>query len=377
MDNQDLLRDALSQELDALYKNIMLLTTASSLPETDLQLLRGLVSVSQFAAQQMSQQQISGGKLSADVNELRLKVAQLQHENQSYIQQLQWLKNRMALSGKATGETQRRATLKQTLDVAISISQASRGSIFLIDATKKLLGCVFSPADTTERERLSLVDAAIKKGLAGWVIEHRKLEIIADVRLDSRWIGMPHQLDTVRSVLCVPVMHGNHIFGAITVTHPEPRYFTPAAAEMVSALANQMGLVLVTERMQSSHQVTQQQLRYHQDFCKKLLEADLSSAVLIQDNRFLYANQPAADLFGMQSRDLHRLPSIASVIAYEDRDRVMDTLKQCYAGRIRLVNVSFGINQEGGQVIPISAQGIVSNLHENRPAVLLLLHRSS
>ena len=133
MDNQTLLKEALTDELGSLYKNITQLTDVKSLPEDDLQLLRGLVSVLQFAAQQMTQQQASGGKLTADVTALRDKVAQLQQENAAYKKQLQWIQDRVALSRTSTGKMQLKATLKQTLDIARDIAGASSGSIFLLN----------------------------------------------------------------------------------------------------------------------------------------------------------------------------------------------------------------------------------------------------
>ncbi|MEO0352653.1 MAG: hypothetical protein AAF282_21635, partial [Cyanobacteria bacterium P01_A01_bin.15] len=97
MDTQTLLKEALTDELGLLYTNVTQLTAVKSLPEDDLQLLRGLVSVLQFAAQQMTQQQAAGGKLAADVTALREKVAQLQQENAAYQKQLQWIQDRIAL----------------------------------------------------------------------------------------------------------------------------------------------------------------------------------------------------------------------------------------------------------------------------------------
>ncbi|MEO1183091.1 MAG: hypothetical protein AAFX51_20200, partial [Cyanobacteria bacterium J06636_28] len=164
MDNQTLLKEALTDELGSLYKNITQLTDVKSLPEDDLQLLRGLVSVLQFAAQQMTQQQASGGKLTADVTALRDKVAQLQQDNAAYKKQLQWIQDRVALSRTSTGKMQLKATLKQTLDIARDIAGASSGSIFLLDDAQVVTECILTRSGTTERERQSLVGQVLEKG---------------------------------------------------------------------------------------------------------------------------------------------------------------------------------------------------------------------
>ena len=133
MDNQVLLKEALTDELGMLYKNITQLTDVTSLPEDDLQLLRGLVSVLQFAAQQMTKQQASGGKLTADVAALQEEVVQLRQDNVAYQKQLQWLQDQLALARTTTGKMRLKATLKQTLTIAVDIAGASSGSIFLLD----------------------------------------------------------------------------------------------------------------------------------------------------------------------------------------------------------------------------------------------------
>ncbi|MEM9980030.1 MAG: GAF domain-containing protein, partial [Cyanobacteria bacterium P01_D01_bin.2] len=225
MDTQTLLKEALTDELGLLYTNVTQLTAVKSLPEDDLQLLRGLVSVLQFAAQQMTQQQAAGGKLAADVTALREKVAQLQQENAAYQKQLQWIQDRIALSRSATGKMQRKATLKQTLDIAMGITQANSASIFLLNDAKVVTECILTRSGTTERERQTLVGQVLEKGLAGWVVEHRQVETIADTSLDDRWISLPNQPYKVRSALCAPLLSDSRILGVITLTHPERNHF--------------------------------------------------------------------------------------------------------------------------------------------------------
>ncbi|MBE9070107.1 GAF domain-containing protein [Leptolyngbya cf. ectocarpi LEGE 11479] len=244
MDNQTLLKDALTDELGLLYKNVTQLTSVKSLPEDDLQLLRGLVSVLQFAAQQMTQQQASGGKLTADVAALRDEVAQLRQENAAYKKQLQWIQDQLALARTATGKTRLKATLKQTLNIAVDIAGAGSGSIFLLDEAQVVTACILTRSGTTEQERHTLVGEVLKKGLAGWVVEHQKVEVIADTRLDNRWVSLPEQPYKVGSALCAPLMGGNRIVGIMTLTHPQTRHFQPPMPHLVGAMADQMALVL-------------------------------------------------------------------------------------------------------------------------------------
>ncbi|MEM9266732.1 MAG: GAF domain-containing protein [Cyanobacteria bacterium P01_F01_bin.13] len=374
MDNQKLLKEALTDELGALYKNITQLTDVKSLPEDDLQLLRGLVSVLQFATQQMTQQQASGGKLTADVTALREKVTKLQQENTAYQKQLQWIQDQVALARTSAGRMRRKATLKQSLDVAVDISRATSGSIFLLDEAKVVIECVLTRAGTTERERQNLVGQVLEKGLAGWVVEHRKVETIPDTRLDSRWVNLPDQPYKVCSAMCAPMVRGNRILGLITLTHSEPRHFEPPIPDLIGAIADQMALVLDNAKLQIVSQTLGSRLKHYQEFCQQILTSDVVGAVVVQGKKIVQINNRAARLFGQDPEELLRLPSIKSLIAYEDMEQVRSVLRRCYTDPAELFSMNFGITHKSGQVIAIAAQGIAIEFQE-KPAVMVLLNR--
>ena len=374
MDNQILLKEALTDELGVLYKKINQLTDVKSLPEDDLQLLRGLVSVLQFATQLMTQQQASGGKLTADVTALRDTVAKLQQENAAYQKQLQWIQDQVALARTSAGRMRRKATLKQTLDIAVDISGASSGSIFLLDEAKVVIDCILTRTGTTERERQNLIGQVLEQGLAGWVVEHRKLATIPDTRLDSRWMNLPDQPYTVRSAMCAPIVRGNRILGLITLTHSETRYFEPPIPTLIGAMADQMALVLENAKFRIVSQTLDGQVKHYQEFCQQLVTTEVVATVVIQNKKIMQINQRAARLLGQEPEELLRLPSIKSLIAYEDVEQVRAALRQCYTDPTALCTLNFGITHKNGQVIAIAAQGIAIDYQDN-PAALLLLNQ--
>ncbi|MEO0434116.1 MAG: GAF domain-containing protein [Cyanobacteria bacterium J06656_5] len=374
MDNQTLLKEALTDELGSLYKNITQLTDVKSLPEDDLQLLRGLVSVLQFAAQQMTQQQASGGKLTADVTALRDKVAQLQQENAAYKKQLQWIQDRVALSRTSTGKMQLKATLKQTLDIARDIAGASSGSIFLLNDAQVVTECILTRSGTTERERQSLVGQVLEKGLASWVVEHRKAETITDTRLDSRWVNLPDQPYQVRSAMCAPMVSGNRILGIMTLTHPEPKHFQPPMPDLIGAMADQMALVLENTKFQTANQDLERRLSQHQEFCHQVLTMETVGAVMFQNKKIVQLNGRAAKLFGREPEELMGLPSMTSIIAYEDLERVRAAILQCRTNPNQIFAIEFGITHKSGQVIPITAQGIALDF-QSQPAVMMVMNK--
>ena len=373
MDNQVLLKEALTDELGMLYKNITQLTDVTSLPEDDLQLLRGLVSVLQFAAQQMTKQQASGGKLTADVAALQEEVVQLRQDNVAYQKQLQWLQDQLALARTTTGKMRLKATLKQTLTIAVDIAGASSGSIFLLNDAKVVTECILTRSGTTERERQNLVGQVLEKGLAGWVVEHRKVEIITDTRLDNRWITLPDQPYKVCSALCAPLMGGDHVLGVMTLTHPEPRHFQPPIPNLLGAMADQMALVLENANFYRVNQELDGRLRHYQEFCSQLLTTDVVGAALVQGKKIVQINGRAAKLLGQKPDEILHLPSMTSLIAYEDLERVRLGLRQCYANPNQSRSLNFGVTLNGGQFVALAAQCISLDF-QNHPAVMLLIN---
>lgn len=373
MDNQTLLKEALTDELGLLYKNITQLTSVKSLPEDDLQLLRGLVSILQFAAQQMTTQQASGGKLTADVAALRDEVAQLQQENTAYKKQLQWIQDQLALARTATGKMRLKATLKQTLNIAVDIASADSGSIFLLDEAKVVTECILTRSGTTERERHHLVGEVLEKGLAGWVVEHRKAEVITDTRLDDRWVNLPDQPYKVCSALCAPLMGSDRILGIMTLTHPEPRHFQPPMTHLLEAMADQIALVLDSANFQRVNHQLEGRLQHYQAFCQQLLATEVVAAVLVQHQKIVQINGRAARMFGQTPDELLHLSSITSLIAYEDLDRVRIGLRQCSTNP-QQQTLNFGITHKSGQVKQVVAQGIPLDF-QGHPAVMLIINK--
>ena len=259
--------------------------------------------------------------------------------------------------------------------MAAEITGATNGSVFLLNDAKVVTDCILTRSGTTERERQTLVGQVLEKGLAGWVVEHRKVETITDTGLDSRWISLPNQPYKVRSAICAPLVGGNRILGIMTLTHPEPKHFHPPFPDLIEAMADQMALVLENINFQSVNHALDQQLSHHQGFCHQLLASDVVGAVMVQDNKFVQVNGRAAQLFGQEPDTLMHLPSITSAIAYEDINRVRAALAQCYTDPGHILTINFGINHKSGQVKTVTAQGMNFSV-QNKPAVMLILNAS-
>jgi PAS domain S-box-containing protein len=377
MDSQNQLREALVAELESLYKEISQLTRVNAVSSDQLQLLRGLVSVSHFAAQQATQAQDTGGALIAESAQLQQEVERLRSENEAYSRQMLWLKDRIALARTSTGKLMLKTSLKQTLDAAVEITRADNGSIFLLNADRIVTDSILAGRPgTTEDDRRTLVGKVLEKGLAAWVASNRNVALIHDTMLDERWVNLPDQPYKVNSVLCVPIMHQDDLMGMLTLTHPQRKHFTLQDSDLTQAIAYQVGLVLENTRLNERNKDLTDRLQSSQDYFRQLLKTPLVGACLLQDNKLLHVNDKLAELLGYSREELLKLPSIASLLAYEDREATTLALHQCLAGKSAMFNLTFRMNQKHGNLLKVLAQGITTE-YQGRLAVVTLINEVS
>ena len=96
--------------------------------------------------------------------------------------------------------------------------------------------------------------AVLKKGLAGWVLQHKQSACIHDTATDGRWLNLGGQPYTVRSVLAVPVLRKGSILGLLTLTHPARHHFTEDKIQLMDIHQSETAM---QERIQLNHGRTQ------------------------------------------------------------------------------------------------------------------------
>ncbi|MEJ2605508.1 MAG: GAF domain-containing protein, partial [Anaerolineales bacterium] len=97
----------------------------------------------------------------------------------------------------------------------------------------------------------SRIDMRVGKGLIGWVAEHGKPILRADVRGDELWLRIPGVGENVRSALCVPVYANADLRAVIAVFHKKVGAFRSEHLDLLVSIAHQVGLALTNaERYQ-------------------------------------------------------------------------------------------------------------------------------
>jgi len=68
---------------------------------------------------------------------------------------------------------------------------------------------------------------SLGEGIAGMVAESRQPIRIDDTKTDPRFVTVPDSPVSVRSLLCLPLMVGDTLFGVLNLSHGSPAAFTP------------------------------------------------------------------------------------------------------------------------------------------------------
>ncbi len=129
--------------------------------------------------------------------------------------------------------------LKRMLAVSLESVRAASGSAVLIngDLVSAATGYLSHRGKTweTRGEDLGLV---LDSGLAGWVVRNKKPVLIPNTHDDDRWLKRDWEHSLPRSVISVPLISGETVFGALTLVNPHLKHFTEDDLVLVVALAS-------------------------------------------------------------------------------------------------------------------------------------------
>jgi two-component system NtrC family sensor kinase len=76
------------------------------------------------------------------------------------------------------------------------------------------------------------------EGIAGQAAEERKSILINDARKDPRFVNTDDQKVAVGSLLCLPLIHGDHLHGVLNLSNSEPNAFTMGRKHALHIIAS-------------------------------------------------------------------------------------------------------------------------------------------
>ncbi len=234
---------------------------------------------------------IEKARLYEAARERAVELERIAQENAALYAQVRAERDRLELLYDVGRDLTRRLDLddllQKLLQRTVESIQAEDGTIVLLGTRRDAPRLLDSRG-----ERHVELEGVLEKGLAGWVIEHRRPAIIADVRQDPRWLPTRQE---VGSALAVPILHGENALGVITLTHPQVDFFAAADPSLPMAIAEQAAMAIEASRLYRSQRRRAVQLQTISQVMRSILsilEIDplLNKVVHLVRERFGFAH---------------------------------------------------------------------------------------
>ncbi|MDY7012722.1 MAG: GAF domain-containing protein [Cyanobacteriota bacterium] len=310
----------------------------------------------------MSDRHQSQERLLAELKYLRSEVAYLRTIKLAFDAQNELVRSITSMGQAATGHLMLRAMVLQAAHIASKLTHAEECSLLLLRPDGGVEESILARGATIRENKKHIIDEVLADGLAGWVARTHQLALITDATQDERWITLPDQPYTARSVLCLPIMRGRIVVGVLTLTHSEPNKFSTHMARVMQMCATQMALALDNARLYIKEHQKQESLAASKAIITNNRESLSQLGLYIIDERgkFIYANHRLADIFGYPFPKLAAIESIAILIAPEDRHWITDKLQQCFASQIPYprLNKRFRGQKRKGETIEVEMDGV-------------------
>lgn len=140
------------------------------------------------------------------------------------------------VGGVLTADESLEQALEQVLRIAASVTDSEHGSLLLLEADERHVRYRVTLKQGDVLPLSVTAGPILKHGLAGWALRERRADIVEDTERDTRWLPIPG-LDSMRSVLVVPLLYGERALGVLTLAAPIPRHYTRRSLALTSALA--------------------------------------------------------------------------------------------------------------------------------------------
>lgn len=151
--------------------------------------------------------------------------------------------------------------LSEILRIMIDVSEAKKGSIFLLDRENRPYRRFILQRDLPPEASRITVSLVLQNGLAGWCAREKRGAAVEDVTRDERWLVFPDdEQPDVRSAMCVPLMFENNVQGVMTLVSNEMGHFTDTSLELATAIASQASVVVHNAYLFDQVQTRQRQL---------------------------------------------------------------------------------------------------------------------
>ncbi|MFO3795929.1 MAG: GAF domain-containing protein, partial [Anaerolineales bacterium] len=150
-----------------------------------------------------------------------------------------------------------RTVLQRVLSAALQYVGGERGSIVVLDDAGRPVEATMVYGQQYHEHTTPRLRETVERGLAGWVVRHRKAALVPDTSRDERWLRRPddsRDQSGAKSAICVPLLAREKLVGVLTVVHPLPNTFNEQHLQLMQAIADQAGVAVLNARLYTESQ---------------------------------------------------------------------------------------------------------------------------
>ena len=224
---------------------------------------------------------------------IQLKRARTNLEEERHRLQLLYNISR-AVSTQLDLESMMSAIITQT-QAAVG---ATKGNIMLLNEQEQVYHKFIIRAGSLLEISDRVTQEVMTRGLGGWLVAHKRSEIIHDIRQDDRWVMLPDDEGETGSAIGVPLIGSDRIVGILILNHPDIGYFTDDHRELLIALGS-----TVSTAIENAHLFTE--ISEEQRKLEAIL-GQATDAIVITDEEWNVSlfNQAAERLFNVKAEDI-------------------------------------------------------------------------
>lgn len=221
------------------------ISSVLSLPLFAEKELLGIITLYHHEVDYFQSEMVQLIELTAQTITFIIEIAAVKIEKATSEIQKKLLENLVEVARSPIKKDLLKQTISQILDLAVDITHAEKGSMFLLErGGEKVVDAILSRRELPPDVRAKLIGMVFKDGFAGWIIRNREAGLIIDIEEDCRWTKLANDNTNTRSAIGVPIKRGDYILGVIILEHCEVNHFSGETLSLMQVTADQMALVI-------------------------------------------------------------------------------------------------------------------------------------
>ncbi|MCB9422948.1 MAG: response regulator [Ardenticatenaceae bacterium] len=178
---------------------------------------------------------------------------------------------------------------------------ATKGNIMLLDEEGEVSHKFLIRTGAKVEVSDSVTRAVMNEGLGGWLVKHKRGDIIEDISQDNRWIMLPDDQEETGTAIGVPLTstkRTKRVVGVLILNHPHPGYFQQEHLTLLEAIA--ASITASIENADLFNEISEERRKL------EAILAQSTDAVITTDEEWMISifNHSAEKLLEVQASDV-------------------------------------------------------------------------